>query len=201
MLDEKTQFALSQYLDGTLPETERAAVELLLRSDAEAAATLGQYRRLNTLLSAGTGPLPAVDWADFSHRISQAIDRQAVAPLAAVAEAARTRAWFAAPRAWIMAASLLLACGAAWLAMKPSSPTVATAPLPPAAVAEVRVLLPSQTANPTAIAEITIGPAAAVQTAAVWELHPELLQDQPSGISIAGGPQLAPRDELFQIYQ
>ncbi len=61
MLSNELQFAISQYLDGTLPADEVAALQRRLESDAEARALLAEYRALDAALRAGG--VPAVDLA------------------------------------------------------------------------------------------------------------------------------------------
>lgn len=210
MIDEKMEYALSQYLDGTLPEGERPGVELLLRENAEARETLAQYRRLGTLVAAGTGPLPEMDWDALANQISTAVSHEEMAPFSVAAtETAPARVapihWYTAPRAWLVAASLLLACGIAWMALKPSAPAPLAKSNPPAdqttiAVAQatqMQVLQPAEMVKGPAVTEIAIGPAPAAEAVAVWQLHPELLQDQASSVSIAGAVAVTQRDDLY----
>ena len=59
MIDEQLEFLIAQHADGSLPESERALVELRLKTDAEARALLDEYRTLDATLMASM-PLPAV---------------------------------------------------------------------------------------------------------------------------------------------
>ena len=57
---EQIEFAISQYLDGTLNPLKRAGVEAHLEKDADARALLEEYRRLDGVLK-GALPEPAVN--------------------------------------------------------------------------------------------------------------------------------------------
>ena len=74
MTRDELEFAISQYLDGTLAEAEVSALEERLATDAEARAILAEYRRLDTVLKAA--PRPALDWEALGDRISQAVAEQ-----------------------------------------------------------------------------------------------------------------------------
>jgi anti-sigma factor RsiW len=71
MTRDELEFAISQYLDGTLAEAEEAALEARLAADADAREMLGEYRRLDRALKAA--PLPAFDYGALSERISAAV--------------------------------------------------------------------------------------------------------------------------------
>ena len=77
MTRDELEFSISQYLDGTLVDAERAALDVRLGHDAEARALLDEYRRFDALLKAAAGPLPAVNWDGLAGRISGAIDEAA----------------------------------------------------------------------------------------------------------------------------
>lgn len=72
MTREQLEFAISQYLDGTLPPAERAALEQLLAEDAEARTLLEEYRSLDRLMK-GASEVPAVKWEKLTQTISSAI--------------------------------------------------------------------------------------------------------------------------------
>src|SRR5215213_8254065 len=75
MIDEQLEFLISQYADGSLPESERALVELRLQTDTEARTLLDEYRALDTSLK-GSMPLPAVNWDRLAEHLSDAVDQQ-----------------------------------------------------------------------------------------------------------------------------
>jgi anti-sigma factor RsiW len=75
MTREELEFSICQYLDGTLPEGERVALEGRLATDSEAQAILRQERALTGVLRSGVG-IPSVRWDELAERISGAIDEQ-----------------------------------------------------------------------------------------------------------------------------
>ena len=83
MIDEQLEFQISQYADGTLPESERALVELRLLSSAEARDLLAEYQSLDGALKSAM-PLPAVNWDRLSEHLSDAVDAQRDARAATV---------------------------------------------------------------------------------------------------------------------
>lgn len=72
MIDEQFEFLISQYADGTLPESERALVELRLRNDGETRALLDEFRTLDASLK-HLMPLPAVHWDRLADHLSEAV--------------------------------------------------------------------------------------------------------------------------------
>ena len=80
MISEQIQFAISQYLDGTLPEGERAALEARLAADAELRRVLEEYRALHEALR-GSMVLPAVKWEKLAERISASVEQLAANPI------------------------------------------------------------------------------------------------------------------------
>lgn len=68
---EQIEFLISQYVDGTLPASESAALESLLARDAEARELVAEYRQLDAALKAS--PVPAVRWDRFAEHLSQKI--------------------------------------------------------------------------------------------------------------------------------
>lgn len=114
MVDEEFQFAISQYLDGSLPAEKIPAVEARLATDAEAKSVLAEFRRVNDLV-AGAFPLPEMDWDRLSQEISRAIDEEEktgpllIASAAEHADLAERSTWWAGRWAYAMAAGVLLA--------------------------------------------------------------------------------------------
>lgn len=74
MLKEDLEFRISQYIDGTLDDTQRRALERELEQDSNAAQLLGQYRQIDNYLKSAL-PLPQVDYDALANRISDAIDQ------------------------------------------------------------------------------------------------------------------------------
>jgi anti-sigma factor RsiW len=118
MIDEQLEFLISQYADGSLPESERALVDLRLQTDADARALLEEYRSLDATLKAAM-PLPAVNWDRLAEHLSDAV--------AAKRDEAQTadvwgRIGFGV-RLAIAACVLLTAAGlAVWTAMRSAQP-------------------------------------------------------------------------------
>ncbi len=140
MAREELEFLISQYVDGTLVEGERVALETRLRGDDEARVLLAEHEALTARLKSvkATAPAPAVDWDRLAERISAAVAGQSalVAEGDAVEESkfeaepsgASDRArWRIAPARWLiaLAASVLLAAGAGiWLLNQDSDDTI-----------------------------------------------------------------------------
>ncbi len=68
---DELEFRICQYLDGTLSEAERAAMETLLASDESARALLEEHRRLNTAFLA-IPRVPNVLWDQLSEQVGSA---------------------------------------------------------------------------------------------------------------------------------
>ena len=72
MIDEQLEFLISQYADGSLPESERALVDLRLQTDADARALLVEYRSLDATLKSAM-PVPAVNWDRLAEHLSDVV--------------------------------------------------------------------------------------------------------------------------------
>jgi hypothetical protein len=83
MIDEQLEFQISQYADGSLPESERALVELRLQTDTDARALLEEYRSLDVSLKQAMTP-PAVNWDRLAEHLSGAVEQQRETRAAAV---------------------------------------------------------------------------------------------------------------------
>lgn len=103
MTTDELEFSISQYLDGTLPATERDALETRLGSDAGARALYAEYESLQGVLKAA--PLPTVRWDAFAEHISAAVAREEMP-----AQSYKLTSWFRTARVAI-AASVLVATG------------------------------------------------------------------------------------------
>ena len=75
MEKEPLEFAITQYLDGTLPPEERAALEQVFSTDPTACELLEQYRSLDNSLKHAL-PLPQIDFNRLAQNISAAVDQQ-----------------------------------------------------------------------------------------------------------------------------
>ena len=75
MLHEDLEFRISQYIDGTLDDTQCRALEIEIEQNPAAAELLSQYRRIDQVLKTSL-PLPDVDYNALADRIVNAIDAQ-----------------------------------------------------------------------------------------------------------------------------
>jgi anti-sigma factor RsiW len=145
VIDEQLEFRITQYLDGTLPAEEAAALFDELARSPEAMATLDEYRKLDALMTAEpTG----IKWDALAEHISAHIDED---------QAGRMRIGFlAAPLRIAVAAAVLLAVGVgSWLALRPDG-LMDTGPERP--IARVDIAGPAaEAADGNAVAQIEIG--------------------------------------------
>lgn len=113
MIDEQLEFLISQYADGSLPESERALVELRLLNNPEARALLEEYRALDASLKSSM-VLPAVNWERLAEHLSEVVAEQEETRAATVLGRIGTFGRLA------IAACVVLAVGgvALWTAMK-----------------------------------------------------------------------------------
>jgi len=107
MLDERFEFLLSQYADGTLPAEQRADVEQRLANDADARAELDAHRRLHAAVRASADPLPAVRWDRLAEHLSGAIAAQSRQPILSLVWARRATAWAAAALIFVSVGAFL----------------------------------------------------------------------------------------------
>ena len=81
MSPEQLEFAITQYLDGTLPPEDVAALEQRLATEPEAQALLEEHRSLTAMLRAD--PAPALAWdevaSDLQAVVTGTVDHQAKA--------------------------------------------------------------------------------------------------------------------------
>jgi anti-sigma factor RsiW len=75
MTRDELEFAISQYLDGTLPAGDVRALEARLASDEEAKAILAEMKALDGVLKSPMA-LPAVNWEKLATTISAAVREQ-----------------------------------------------------------------------------------------------------------------------------
>ena len=76
---DELEFAISQYIDGTLKPLEQAALEEALATDESARTLLAEYRRLDEKLKA-TRSEPSIDHASFAAQIVDSL-KEADAPV------------------------------------------------------------------------------------------------------------------------
>jgi anti-sigma factor RsiW len=72
---DQLEYAISQYIDGTLPPVESAALEERFAVDAEAREVLAEYRALDETLKRSL-PMPTVAWDRLQAHLSDAVSRE-----------------------------------------------------------------------------------------------------------------------------
>jgi len=154
MRPDDLEFSISQYLDGTLAEQERTALEERLETDAAAQALLAEYRRLDEALC--SIPLPGIRWDRLTQVISEAV-AQAEEP----AQSYRID-WRRLSVPLGLAASVLFAAGIAMHLYLSSG--AGNFPLPRSSPAKVEIVTGPQADMPggPVQSEVAIGPAKAV---------------------------------------
>src|SRR5688572_19511956 len=138
MIPEELEFRISQYADGTLPSDDAAALEEILRGDAEAQATLESYRKLDATLKRSM-PLPAMNLDRLAEHLSDAVaesDRPMTIKLFTWTRAAGVA----------IAAMILIAIGSVIFRTSPQ----------PAPITEVAIVVPpSATTTAPAVVEVS----------------------------------------------
>ena len=147
--DEKTEFLLSQYLDGTLAPEDRKSLEARLAKDPHLNQKLAEYAQLDELLRTGM-PVPRDEWDDLGDRISSAV---ADLPL----PRRRLRFMPFVPAAAALAACLLLAMGIRFRSQR-ANPPVSESPQPVVEIASAQVIGPAaESPAGSASADVTLG--------------------------------------------
>jgi hypothetical protein len=72
--NDELEYLISQYIDGTINELDRARVDEVLATDASARAILAEYRNLNTVVKSAM-PMPQIAWDEFQSRIASKCDK------------------------------------------------------------------------------------------------------------------------------
>ena len=76
MTQEELEFAISQYLDGSLSADETAALEARLKDDAAARQLLEEYRKLDAMVKSPVG-LPEIAWDKLGNHFCEAVAKEA----------------------------------------------------------------------------------------------------------------------------
>ena len=191
---DELEFAISQYLDGTLPEAQRPALEARLADDATAQAILAEDRALTDLLRA-SGPAPEVRWDRLAESISSAIDEALDARVARASWWMRIRM----PAGLAAAACALLAVGiGVHLLTSRNSPLGGGigSPAHPGGpghivVASISVEGPQEDAPPgPEIAEVSIGAGGSYAKDASLDPYADEIDNRPARVVIASGIEL-----------
>lgn len=181
MRPDELEFSISQYLDGTLAEQERTALEERLKTDAAAQALLAEYRRLDEALC--SLPLPGIRWDRLTHVISEAVE-QAEGP----AQSYRID-WRRLSVPLGLAASVLFAAGIAMHVYLSSG--VGNFPPPPPPLVKLAVVTGPQADMPggPVQSEVAIGPAKAVAGVPDLNRYADDMITRPSRVLVASGIQ------------
>ncbi len=151
MIDERFEFLLTQYLDGTLSEEEKRSVEERLVSDREAAELLEEYRLLNAATAAAF-ELPPVRWDDLAASISAEIADEQRASRMRIGTWVRTTSRVAIAAVILLGASLFFRSGHTPPSLAEVTGPVAEKPAGPS-FAEVSISPPTLAQNPSRPAE------------------------------------------------
>ncbi len=188
----EVEFSIIQYLDGTLADEERAALEARLSGDAEARALLEEHRRLDALFKLAT--VPAIRWDNLARSISSAV---ASAPMPEVEEPAHTlrMPWVGWAGKLAIAAMLLIATSIGIVLLKRGN---TTRPNPIASTTiKTNIQVASGFASVTgpraeietgpAEAQVTVGPSQAVAGQSMLAQYNDEVISRPSHIMVASG--------------
>ena len=194
MTRDELEFSISQYLDGTLPDEQRASLEARFVSDPEAKALLDQERSLTAALRSST--VPNVRWDQLAIQISGALDDQAEARMRKASWAIRFH-----PSAFIaLAASVLLAMGIAihvFMGTK-TSPNPTHPAIAPATALLVQG--PQEEKGPgPAVMDVAIGPGGTYAKAPSLAPYADEIDSRPAHVVIAASysPEPAPSASGF----
>lgn len=191
---DQLEFAISQYLDGTLPPLERNALERYLAEDEQAQQLLEEYRALDRLARSNVLPMPAVRWDRLADHLAQVVAREQPHVRPYSIEWVRWGSRIA------VAASLLLAAGIGILATFWNEPTpqtpVTVVVSGPRGDTTHATALPAEQAEPI-VASVTIGPPRATSDTDL--LHVEEALARPTRIIVAAANDI--NTERRRTYQ
>ena len=202
MVDEKLQFAISQYVDGSLAPAEAAQLEVRFASDAESRRLVDEYRRLDQWVKAAM-PEPEMDWEAMARQISAAVAAsETQAPMSIVASAPAS--WW---RPMALAASILIFAtfaAMAWqtMARRSGQPgeSLVLQPSPPQGYALVSVF---RIVEPVSSGVVQVGiqqrsPNGSSMLAGIADAYPELTSAAQAKVLIAAVPMaLSDEDSIF----
>jgi len=109
-VSEEDEFAISEYLDGTLSNEERASLENRIASEPGLRAVMAEYRSLDGVVK-NAMPMPAVKWDVLAERLSESVDAQAQRERFYIGN------WLRQPMRLAAAAIMLIAIGVGILVM------------------------------------------------------------------------------------
>ena len=182
---DQLEYAISQYIDGTLPPLESAALEERFAVDAEAREVLAEYRTLDETLKTSL-PLPAVAWDRLHAHLSDAVSREE-APMRH--SALRSHVRYAAVA---LAACVAVVFGVVFLSSDRSGPG-APAPTPQPIAIVVGPQVEQASRQVASVAEVTIGPAPTISDS--WR-YAETVVSRPAVVMIDRAARPAQDGEL-----
>jgi anti-sigma-K factor RskA len=179
-VSEEDEFAINEYVDGTLSAEERATLSKRMEGEPALRAVMDDYRALDSVLRQSM-PMPAVKWEVLAERLSETID----------AESQRQRYyignWLRQPMRLAVAAIILIALGLGILFTVSSHGTPVLA---------VEVVGPEKPAGPSvAIMEFDMSPALA-QSGTDWYSAGDVVA-MPSTLDVAFGTPTLPDSSPF----
>ena len=183
---EDLEYSISQYVDGSLPAAEKAALEKRLAEDADARAMLEEYRKLDEAIRASATPMPEIDWDALAGRISNAVAEQNEANESFKIERVRRSPWVVRASWMALAASVLIVAGIAIHLMRPTPGTPIGDPGPLARNSSADIHGPqAEPATGPSVAEVTITAPAQFADASREYPNGEGIVVQPSRVTIA----------------
>jgi len=177
------ELSITQYLDGSLSPSERAALEKLLESDAEARAMLEEHRKIDALLK--SSPVPEIRWDVLAGQISAAVAKVEIPVEAEPARGYRMN-WMRIGMPMAIAASLLIGIGIAFHLFRPQAPHLTTVNQ----LKAIAVITGPQVETTTAASDvqITVGPAqvASSDDSMLWRYSDDVTS-RPAHVTVASG--------------
>jgi anti-sigma factor RsiW len=186
MTRDELEFSISQYLDGTLDESLKSALEARLSGDAEARAMLEEDRALTAMIR--SQPLPDVRWKKLAASIGQAIDEH-------VEERVTRVSWIlrASRQGYVaVAASIVLAAAIAVHFLRTPQEAHPSNVQPPAPLVALDVQGPQedQPQGPS-VEEVAIGPGGSYAHASSLAPYADEIDTRPARVVLAAAAPVA----------
>ena len=185
MTRDQLEFAISQYLDGTLPPLEAAALEERLAKNADARELLASYQRLNALMKTSLS-VPQIDFEAFSTQLSDRL-ADVEAPVKHYRLSAGRIGWMSA----IAASVIIVASVTAVLKSNLTTPSIS------AGRRQLLVIGPqAEPSTQPAVAQVQIGaPPGMADADSGWQSY-EALINRPSRV-IIGAIERPAQDDTY----
>ena len=107
-VSEEDEFAVTEFLDGTLPREHQAALQQRIENEPGLRAVMEEYRSLDGVVKSAM-PMPAVKWDLLAERLSESVDAQSQRSRMFIGN------WLKQPMRLAVAAMILIAIGLAIL--------------------------------------------------------------------------------------